>query len=61
MTEGEDKPLECPTIFNTADAAVLTKMDLAAADSARFCQDGFGMGILLDFLKAQPASLNAVP
>ncbi|HVS34894.1 MAG TPA: hydrogenase nickel incorporation protein HypB [Gemmataceae bacterium] len=30
-TEGEDKPLKYPTIFNTADAAVLTKMDLAAA------------------------------
>jgi hydrogenase nickel incorporation protein HypB len=31
VTEGEDKPLKYPTIFNTADAAVLTKMDLAAA------------------------------
>jgi hydrogenase nickel incorporation protein HypB len=30
-TEGEDKPLKYPTIFNTADVAVLTKMDLAAA------------------------------
>jgi hydrogenase nickel incorporation protein HypB len=30
-TEGEDKPLKYPTIFNTADAAILTKMDLAAA------------------------------
>ena len=29
--EGEDKPLKYPTIFNTADIAVLTKMDLAAA------------------------------
>ena len=28
-TEGEDKPLKYPTIFNTADVAVLTKMDLA--------------------------------
>jgi hydrogenase nickel incorporation protein HypB len=28
-TEGEDKPLKYPTIFNTADIAVLTKMDLA--------------------------------
>ncbi len=28
-TEGEDKPLKYPTIFNTADLAVLTKMDLA--------------------------------
>ena len=31
VTEGEDKPLKYPTIFNTADAAVLTKMDLAKA------------------------------
>ena len=30
-TEGEDKPLKYPTIFNTADIAVITKMDLAAA------------------------------
>lgn len=30
-TEGEDKPLKYPTIFNTADAALITKMDLAAA------------------------------
>jgi hydrogenase nickel incorporation protein HypB len=28
-TEGEDKPLKYPTIFNTSDAAVITKMDLA--------------------------------
>ncbi len=30
-TEGEDKPLKYPTIFNTADVAVVTKMDLAEA------------------------------
>lgn len=30
-TEGEDKPLKYPTIFNTADVAVITKMDLAGA------------------------------
>jgi hydrogenase nickel incorporation protein HypB len=30
-TEGEDKPLKYPTIFNGADVAILTKMDLAAA------------------------------
>lgn len=28
-TEGEDKPLKYPTIFNTADVAVVTKIDLA--------------------------------
>jgi len=31
VTEGEDKPLKYPTIFNTADMALLTKMDLAEA------------------------------
>jgi hydrogenase nickel incorporation protein HypB len=31
VTEGEDKPLKYPTIFNTADVTVVTKMDLAAA------------------------------
>jgi hydrogenase nickel incorporation protein HypB len=30
-TEGEDKPLKYPTIFNGADVAIITKMDLAAA------------------------------
>ncbi len=29
VTEGEDKPLKYPTIFNSADMAVITKMDLA--------------------------------
>jgi hydrogenase nickel incorporation protein HypB len=31
VTEGEDKPLKYPTIFNTADVAVITKLDMAAA------------------------------
>jgi hydrogenase nickel incorporation protein HypB len=31
VTEGEDKPLKYPTIFNSADVAVITKMDLASA------------------------------
>ena len=31
VTEGEDKPLKYPTMFNSADAAVVTKMDLAEA------------------------------
>jgi hydrogenase nickel incorporation protein HypB len=30
-TEGEDKPLKYPTIFNSSDAAIITKMDLADA------------------------------
>jgi len=31
VTEGEDKPLKYPTIFNSADLAIVTKIDLAAA------------------------------
>ena len=31
VTEGEDKPLKYPTIFNSADVAVVTKVDLAVA------------------------------
>jgi len=31
VTEGEDKPLKYPTIFNGADLAVITKADLARA------------------------------
>jgi hydrogenase nickel incorporation protein HypB len=31
VTEGEDKPLKYPTIFHTADVALITKIDLAAA------------------------------
>jgi hydrogenase nickel incorporation protein HypB len=29
VTEGEDKPLKYPTLFNSADAAVITKMDIS--------------------------------
>lgn len=31
VTEGEDKPLKYPTLFNSADAAIITKMDIAEA------------------------------
>ena len=31
VTEGEDKPQKYPTIFNSADVAVITKNDLASA------------------------------
>jgi hydrogenase nickel incorporation protein HypB len=31
VTEGEDKPLKYPTIFNSADVAIVSKTDLAAA------------------------------
>jgi hydrogenase nickel incorporation protein HypB len=31
VTEGEDKPLKYPTIFNSSDVAIITKSDLAAA------------------------------
>jgi hydrogenase nickel incorporation protein HypB len=35
VTEGEDKPLKYPTIFNSADLAVITKVDLAEAAGFR--------------------------
>ena len=31
VTEGEDKPLKYPTIFNSADIAIITKTDIAEA------------------------------
>jgi len=31
VTEGEDKPLKYPGLFNTADVAAITKLDLAEA------------------------------
>src|SRR5580692_4981871 len=31
VTEGEDKPLKYPTIFNSSDVALITKIDLAQA------------------------------
>lgn len=31
VTEGEDKPLKYPAIFNTSDVAIVTKLDLAGA------------------------------
>jgi hydrogenase nickel incorporation protein HypB len=31
VTEGEDKPLKYPAIFNSSDAAIVSKMDLAQA------------------------------
>ncbi len=34
VTEGEDKPLKYPTMFNSADVAIITKMDLAEAVEA---------------------------
>jgi hydrogenase nickel incorporation protein HypB len=50
VTEGEDKPLKYPTIFNTADLAVITKIDLAEVvgfnrDEARGCIDEVRPGL----------------
>jgi hydrogenase nickel incorporation protein HypB len=41
VTEGEDKPLKYPPIFNTEDLAIITKMDFAPAaefDLTRACR-----------------------
>jgi hydrogenase nickel incorporation protein HypB len=50
VTEGEDKPLKYPSIFHTADAAIITKTDLAEAvefdrDAARRNIDAVRPGI----------------
>ena len=50
VTEGEDKPLKYPSIFHTADAAIITKTDLAEAvefdrDAARCNIDAVRPGI----------------
>jgi len=34
VTEGEDKPLKYPSLFNSADLALITKLDLAEACEA---------------------------
>lgn len=34
VTEGEDKPLKYPSLFNSADLAIITKLDLAEACEA---------------------------
>ena len=46
VTEGEDKPLKYPTLFNSADAAVITKMDIAEA--VGFDRDAAVQNILRD-------------
>ena len=43
VTEGEDKPLKYPPIFNTADVVVVTKMDLA--DAVGFDRDALARNI----------------
>lgn len=43
VTEGEDKPLKYPTIVNSADVAVITKLDLAEA--VGFQRDRFYEGL----------------
>ncbi len=50
VTEGEDKPLKYPTIFNTSDLAIITKTDLAEAvefdwDAARRNMDSVRPGM----------------
>jgi len=37
VTEGEDKPLKYPGLFNTADVALITKIDLS--EPCEFCRD----------------------
>jgi len=57
VTEGEDKPLKYPTIFNTADVAIITKMDLAEAvefnlEAAHRNIQGVGGGLVVGLVSA---------
>jgi len=58
VAEGEDKPLKYPTIFNSADAAVVRKNDLAHAvefdwDTARTNIQSVGPGMHIFGLSAK--------
>jgi hydrogenase nickel incorporation protein HypB len=53
-TEGEDKPLKYPTIFNTADVAVVSKLDLVSAvgfDLEKLCANIQGVRPGMPILK----------
>ena len=58
VTEGEEKPLKYPTIFNTADVVVLSKIDLA--EPARFDRDKFLMNLRAVQHKPDCIALSAV-
>jgi hydrogenase nickel incorporation protein HypB len=53
VTEGEDKPLKYPSIFNTADVAIVTKTDLAHAV-------GFDRGALLNNIEQARPGLDVL-
>lgn len=58
VTEGEDKPLKYPTIFNSADVAVVTKNELASAvefdwEAARKSIESVRPGMLIFRLSAK--------
>ena len=58
VTEGEDKPLKYPTIFNSADVAVVSKNDLANAvefdwDAARMSIQSVRPGMQIFRLSAK--------
>jgi Ni2+-binding GTPase involved in maturation of urease and hydrogenase len=53
VTEGEDKPLKYPSIFQSADAAILTRMDLAQAVFGVSAKTGTGVAELIDWFCAR--------
>ena len=53
VTEGEDKPLKYPTIFDGADCAVVTKTDMAAAA-------GFDREALLESIESVRPNLPVI-
>jgi hydrogenase nickel incorporation protein HypB len=54
VTEGEDKPLKYPTIFQTADVAVISKVDLADAV-------GFDMALTMTNIHAVRPGMEILP
>ena len=61
-TEGEDKPLKYPTIFNTADVAIITKLDLADAvecDLEALARNIHGVRPGMPILRCRPARAAA--
>jgi hydrogenase nickel incorporation protein HypB len=58
VTEGEDKPLKYPTIFNSSDVAVISKNELSAAvefdwDAARTSIESVRPGMQIFRLSAK--------
>jgi len=64
VTEGEDKPLKYPTIFNSADITVITKTDLASAadfDLAKATQNIHAVRPRMQILELSTKTNEGIP